>query len=298
MSNFQFLEPEFSKLALTAKEAEKLVYISPQASLMFARNSLENLVFWLYQYDKKLTQPYDPSLYSLISDVKFKDIIPPYIWDKMDNIRMVGNSAVHGKKFKQLTTEETVKHISHLFLIYVWFERNYGSPSKDRSQAVLFNPRLIPNADNTQPVTANKEQLQQEAKAFDKEFSEKHKQLREFEQRLLERSASLDEREKLRAEIDPINAQRRTEIEQVKLANSKVQDHTDYKENETRKLKIDLLLEEAGWEIGITAREEIPVTGMPSTSGKGSVDYVLYDTNGVIHQLKCLCDKPFKMSCF
>ncbi len=28
MSNFQFLEPEFSKLALTAKEAEKLVYIS------------------------------------------------------------------------------------------------------------------------------------------------------------------------------------------------------------------------------------------------------------------------------
>lgn len=147
MSNFQFLEPEFSKLALTAKEAEKLVYISPQAALMFARNSLENLVFWLYQYDKKLTQPYDPSLYSLITDVKFKEIIPlPYIWDKMDNIRMVGNSAVHGKKFKQLTTEETVKHISHLFLIFVWFERNYGSPSKDRSQAILFNPKLIPIA--------------------------------------------------------------------------------------------------------------------------------------------------------
>ena len=160
MSNFQFLEPEFSKLALTAKEAEKLVYISPQAALMFARNSLENLVFWLYQYDKKLTQPYDPSLYSLITDVKFKEIIPPYIWDKMDNIRMVGNSAVHGKKFKQLTTEETVKHISHLFLIFVWFERTYGSPSKNRSQAVLFNPKLIPNADSTQPVTANTEQLQ------------------------------------------------------------------------------------------------------------------------------------------
>jgi type I restriction enzyme R subunit len=28
MSNFQFLEPEFSSLAVTAKEAEKLVYIS------------------------------------------------------------------------------------------------------------------------------------------------------------------------------------------------------------------------------------------------------------------------------
>lgn len=281
MSNFQFLEPEFSKLALTAKEAEKLVYISPQAALMFARNSLENLVFWLYQYDKKLTQPYDPSLYSLITDVKFKEIIPPYIWDKMDNIRMVGNSAVHGKKFKQLTTEETVKHISHLFLIFVWFERTYGSPSKNRSQAVLFNPKLIPNADSTQPVTANTEQLQQEAKAFDKEFAEQHKALREREQKLLELSASLEEREKLLANIDAELAQKRQQVEQAKLANSKVQDHTDYKEDETRKLKIDLLLEEAGWEIGITAREEVPVTGMPSTSGKGSVDYVLYDANGL-----------------
>lgn len=28
MSNFQFLEPEFSGLAVTAKEAEKLVYIA------------------------------------------------------------------------------------------------------------------------------------------------------------------------------------------------------------------------------------------------------------------------------
>ena len=150
MSNFSFLEPEFKSLAATAKEAEKLTYISPQFALAAARTSLENLVLWLYQYDKKLTQPYDASLHNLLNDLKFKDLIPPYIWDKMDNIRMVGNSAVHGKKFKQLTTEETVRHIQHLFLMYVWFDRNYGSPSKDRSQSIIFNPKLIPNADNTQ----------------------------------------------------------------------------------------------------------------------------------------------------
>lgn len=281
MSNFQFLEPEFNSLANTAKEAEKLVYISPQFALAAARTSLENLVLWLYQYDKKLTQPYDPSLYNLITDVKFKEIIPPYIWDKMDNIRMVGNSAVHGKKFKQLTTEETVKHISHLFLIYVWFERNYGSPSKDRSQTILFNPRLIPNADQTQQMAANQEQLQKEVEAKEKAFAEQHKALREREQQLFELSASLEEREKLLANIDAERAQKRAEVEQAKLANSQIPDHTDYKEDETRKLKIDLLLEEAGWEIGTTAREEVPVTGMPSPSGKGAVDYVLYDANGL-----------------
>lgn len=281
MSNFSFLEPEFKSLAATAKEAEKLVYVSPQFALAAARNSLENLVFWLYQYDKKLTQPYDASLHNLLNDVKFKDLIPPYIWDKMDNIRMVGNSAVHGKKFKQLTTEETVKHISHLFLIYVWFERNYGSPSKDRSQTVLFNAQWIPNLNHSSQITANQEQLQKQTEAKEKAFAEQHKALREREQRLFELSASLEEREKLLAQIDAELAQKRAEVEQAKLANSLVKDTTDYKEDETRKLKIDLLLEEAGWEIGVTAKEEVPVTGMPSPSGKGAVDYVLYDNNGL-----------------
>ena len=281
MSNFSFLEPEFKSLAATAKEAEKLTYISPQFALAAARTSLENLVLWLYQYDKKLTQPYDASLHNLLNDLKFKDLIPPYIWDKMDNIRMVGNSAVHGKKFKQLTTEETVKHISHLFLMYVWFERNYGSPSKDRSQSILFNPKLIPNADNTQQITANKEQLQKETEAKEKQFAEQHKALREREQKLFELSASLEEREKLLANIDAELAQKRADVEQAKIANSKIEDHTDYKEDETRKLKIDLMLEEAGWEIGTSVREEVAVTGMPSPSGKGAVDYVLYDANGL-----------------
>lgn len=281
MSNFSFLEPEFKSLAATAKEAEKLTYISPQFALAAARTSLENLVLWLYQYDKKLTQPYDASLHNLLNDLKFKDLIPPYIWDKMDNIRMVGNSAVHGKKFKQLTTEETVKHISHLFLMYVWFERNYGSPSKDRSQPHIFKTELIPKADNTQQITSNKEQLQKETEAKEKQFAEQHKALREREQKLFELSASLEEREKLLANIDAELAQKRADVEQAKIANSKIEDHTDYKEDETRKLKIDLMLEEAGWEIGTSVREEVAVTGMPSPSGKGAVDYVLYDANGL-----------------
>ena len=166
-------------MAVTAKEAEKLTYISPQFALAAARSSLENLVLWLYQYDKKLTQSYDAKLQNLMNDLKFKDLIPPYIWDKMDNIRMVGNSAVHGKKFKQLTTEETIHpYISHLFLMYGWFERTYGSPSKDRSQAIKFNPKLIPNTDNTPQTIANKEQLQKETQ--EKQFAEQHKALIKF----------------------------------------------------------------------------------------------------------------------
>ena len=281
MSNFQFLEQAFPKLAETAIGAEKLVYIYPQAALMCARQSLESLVLWLYQYDKKLIQPFDSKLQNLLNEPKFQEIVPPYIWDKMDNIRMVGNSAVHGKKFNQITSEEAVKHISHLFLIYVWFERNYGSPTKDRSQPILFNPNLIPSSGMDQQIKADKEQLQKEAETKEQEFAEKHKALREQEQKLFELSASLEEREKLLANIDAELAQKRLEVEQAKLANSKAVDPTDYKEDETRKLKIDLLLEEAGWEIGNTAQEEVPVTAMPSNSGEGFVDYVLYGADGL-----------------
>ncbi len=55
-------------------------------------------------------------------------------------------------------------------------------------------------------------------------------------------------------------------------------------EKETRRLLIDLMLKEAGWgnlQKGINT--EYPVEGMPAStnpSGKGFVDYVLWDDNG------------------
>ena len=59
----------------------------------------------------------------------------------------------------------------------------------------------------------------------------------------------------------------------------------DISEAETRRLYIDLMLEEAGWKIEHTdgairpamACVEIEVKGMPNAEGKGFVDYVLYD---------------------
>ena len=60
-------------------------------------------------------------------------------------------------------------------------------------------------------------------------------------------------------------------------------------EAETRKIYIDEMLREAGWEISETnntvvsgkACVEIEVQGMPTPSGKGSADYVLFDTDGL-----------------
>ena len=59
-------------------------------------------------------------------------------------------------------------------------------------------------------------------------------------------------------------------------------------EAETRKIYIDEMLREAGWDISETdnvivsgkACIEIEVSGMPNSSGKGYADYVLFDTDG------------------
>ena len=60
-------------------------------------------------------------------------------------------------------------------------------------------------------------------------------------------------------------------------------------EAETRKIYIDEMLREAGWEISETegaivggkACIEIEVQGMPNVTGKGYADYVLFDTDGM-----------------
>ena len=62
----------------------------------------------------------------------------------------------------------------------------------------------------------------------------------------------------------------------------------DYSEAQTRKFFIDLMLEEAGWEVldkedaivPSKAGIEIEVSGMPNQSGTGYVDYVLFGANG------------------
>ena len=62
----------------------------------------------------------------------------------------------------------------------------------------------------------------------------------------------------------------------------------DYSEAQTRKFFIDLMLEEAGWEVldregsivPSKAGIEIEVSGMPNRTGTGYVDYVLFGANG------------------
>ncbi len=66
----------------------------------------------------------------------------------------------------------------------------------------------------------------------------------------------------------------------ARAANAAQPDTHDYDEAATRDHFIDLLLREAGWDPDAPGVAEVPVAGMPSASGQGFVDYVLWGDDG------------------
>ena len=97
--------------------------------------------------------------------------------------------------------------------------------------------------------------------------------------------------------VTPQKVERTSESSIIKLAKIEaVDDKTpvqeialDISEAETRRLYIDLMLKEAGWEVLDTegaiqpskACIEVEVEGMPNNEGKGYCDYVLFAANGL-----------------
>jgi type I restriction enzyme R subunit len=75
----------------------------------------------------------------------------------------------------------------------------------------------------------------------------------------------------------------KAEIAALKRQNEAVPDTHDYNEADTRRYLIDVLLKEAGWNIHqphLPEWTEYEVQGMPTDSGKGRVDYVLWGDDG------------------
>lgn len=78
-------------------------------------------------------------------------------------------------------------------------------------------------------------------------------------------------------------------VDMEQVADTPAEPHAlDISEAETRKYFIDIMLEEAGWQVldkegvamPLKASIEIEVSGMPNNEGKGYADYVLFGSNG------------------
>ncbi len=283
MTNFTFLQKEFPSIYEEITEAERHTFTAPRYAALLCRSTLEKTLFWLYKNDADLELPYDTKLASLLLNDGFKRIIKPSMSVELDIVRRFGNDAAHGKKIRAL---EALQCMKNAFRFLSWISKYYSENDPDIPD---FKEGLIPCGD-----ISDKSNEQLEDLSF--QFEQQRKQA---EKAAKEQQFLLEENNKLKAQVE---AQLR-EIADRKEARQKEYQNQDpvpelTSELQTRKILIDLLLREAGWENLKTGKDvEFQVIGMPPStnpSGIGFADYVLWDDNGkplaVIEAKKTLYD--------
>ncbi len=262
-SNFAFLRPSFPQLCDHAIQAEQLIFANPRASCFYARFALEQTVLWLYEHDPNLRFPYENNLGALIHESSFKNTLKPGLFPKIRLIHKLGNKAVH--QSVEVPEKDALRLVQELFHILYWLCRTYSQRGRELPDLV-FEPDKIPQSTTPEEQALTQQQLQQ--------LSEKLSQSDTLRQIEAER------RQKTEAELDALRA----EITAIREANEAATDPHDYNEADTRRLLIDVLLKEAGWNASAPNATEVEVQGMPilksGDTGTGYVDYVLWGDNG------------------
>ena len=264
MSQFAFLQSDFSEVFAHARKAEALALADPRSSCFYARLALESAVKWLYAHDGSLKTPYQDTLSALIHEPTFISLVGAKLVTKAKIVKDLGNGAVHDNR--PVTADKAVVAVRELFHLGYWLVRTYGRGQKPAAD-LAFTAAALPKTALIE--THRLEKL--------KEIEAQHKVAEEARQQAeQERLRDASERARLEAELAAVQA----EIARIKAANQARPDAHDYNETETRDAFIDLLLREAGWTLDQARDTEFPVTGMPNNTGEGFVDYVLWGDDG------------------
>jgi type I restriction enzyme R subunit len=265
MSQFEFLKADFSPVFSHAEKAEQLALSDPRGACFYARLALETAIKWMYEADPSLRSPYDDALSALIHEPSFRKLAGNALVTKAKLIKDLGNRAVHDSH-RKISEHSSITAIRELFHFSYWLVRTYAKEAKPAAN-IQFDPKGL---QKTLTISASTvQQIQKLREGFDARE-------KALEQEREARLTTEAEREKLNEEIKRLQA----EIAATKKANQTAPDTHDYNEEKTRDAFIDLLLHEAGWPLDQERDREFPVFGMPSSSGEGFVDYVLWGNDG------------------
>ncbi len=257
-SNFSFLQPEFPQIYESAAKAESFAFPDPATACIHARRTLEMAMRWLFKSDPALHTPYGDNLSALVHEPSFVRLGGSGLQAKAQVIISLGNNAVHPGN-RETTQENALAAVKELFHFTFWLARTYARGARP-ADALQFLPMLLPATSPVPPQTKAK--------------------LRELEASLTARDAQLQEVIEGRAALDAELERLRAEVAEARQRNQQTPDTHDYSEEQTRDQFIDLLLREAGWPLDQPGDREYKITGMPTPSGTGKVDYVLWGKDG------------------
>lgn len=248
--NFDFLKgkKEFESFTSACLEAEKGIIVSPANCAILSRRALELAVKWVYSFDTCLKVPYQDNLSSLIHEPSFRDVVDEDLFPLIKYIIKLGNVAVHTNS--GIKREEAILSLHNLHQFVSWIDYCYALDYT----ATEFDESILYKGEEKRTRPEELQDLYEKLSSKDKCLEQMIKENEALRKQLTERRVK--QSEEYSFEVDKLS------------------------EYETRKRYIDLDLKLAGWEIGQDVLEEIEVTGMPTPSGNGFVDYVLYGNNG------------------
>lgn len=255
VTNFDYLktEPKFSTFADVAISAEKIILMDAQASILNSRRAMEFALKWMYSVEKKLEMPYQDTLQSLMNAEYFRQIVGQDIWKRMEYIRRCGNNVAHTNK--KLGRDEALLCLENLFIFLDFLAHCYSPNHEER----IFNREII---------TSRIEKAKGSREAANAIKEELTKEQERIARQTLDLQKLMDENAALKEELSA----RRQEKQQTYVPKP-----LDLSEYETRKLYIDSMLMDAGWQEGKDWINEVELHGMPNKSEVGFADYVLYD---------------------
>lgn len=233
--------------------AEEFQAFNPMISAHSARLALETMVKIIYRLKDWRTKE-RPTLLELTTDDRFRAFVDsPEMMKRIHYIRKIGNNASHvGGDAGYVGRRESFFAVLNLYYFVGSFALAWELipelPPFDKAlldqQQTAHRPVITPTPEKVDAITTAEADTAAAAVA-----------------------------ETTTVQPDTVEAQ--------PIVN-------DLSEAETRRLYIDLLLREAGWKVTETVGEikggeagiEIEVLGMPSESGVGYADYVLWDDDG------------------
>lgn len=319
-SNFSFIGRVWPALLNDCLQAERSAHSDPRVACFRSRHVLERIVRHVWEFrglgSAGAGAAEGADLFTLMRDPAFTRIVPKAQIDKMHAIRQRGNDAVHGDK--PVPPQAAAHVLMHLFDVLSWATAQHSAHPEARP-TVPFDQKILSSAPKQQQISRlqlNKLALDLQAREQDLKESAlllddaEQQRLREaerhaaekarFEQARAEAAAELaattESLQEARARAAEIAAERDAEIAHLR-ARLREQQQTragaglppalppTLSEAETRRDLIDPMLERAGFIIGTNVTVEHPVSGMPVSaenhSGRGFVDYVLWDDDGL-----------------
>lgn len=260
--NFEFLRSKRPVLADLAGFAENYAYSDPASSLIKQRTFVEQVVDGIYER-YQLQPPLTDNLNDMMLAAAFRESVPDVVQSKLHSIRKAGNNAAHAKR--PTTTALCLDCLHQLFDVARWFHVQVGNGKAEDAPTYAGAPA----------------QTQSNGKA-----REALERLRLAEAKYDSVIASLEDERKKRLEAERAATEHATQLAELKAEGQKVASELQFNEETTRRRLIDQGLLAAGWDVGpngastAEVAQEVSLFSLPTESGQGRADYVLYGNDG------------------